>query len=73
MDVGCDDFEKAALNRERIAKKQNVLGYIEVEIALKGCPFGKPLPKWIPQGKLPTISEEELKKLRRLGFFRVDN
>ena len=51
----CDDFEKAACNREMVARKLNVEAYIKVENFLAGYSAGLPLPNWVPTGNLPRI------------------
>ncbi len=58
-DIGCDDFEKAARNREMVAQKRNISWYLMVETFLRGWPLTKPLPSWIPLGRIPMISKHE--------------
>ncbi len=51
------DLEKARLNRERVAKKENIEGYLELELALRHYPASRPLPKsWV--GVLPEILKD---------------
>ena len=64
-DIGCADFREATRNREMVAKKRNVIGYVEVETALAGTPSKTPLPDWIPRGKLPSITKEDLRRATR--------
>lgn len=54
-----DDLEKAKANRERVARHENIKGYLNVEEALRKTPIGKSLPKWIPEGYIPQLSHEE--------------
>ena len=55
-----DDAEKARLNRERIAKKENILGYVERESALEHYPANMPLPKeWL--GEISTLTQGQLR------------
>ena len=73
IDVGCDDFGKAARNREMVAGKHNILAYLMTEAVLKGWPLAKPLPGWIPTGNLISVGEEEFRRMKgafhELSFF----
>ena len=61
IDIGCNDFEGAALNRVMVAEKRNVAGYVQVEIALSKIPLRCLLPDWIPRGNLIYLRKGELK------------
>ena len=52
-DIGCDDFDKAAKNRWRIATGYATCWWTWLERVLKTLPLDSPLPRWIPQGELP--------------------
>ena len=71
-DVGCDDFKKAAENRERIKSKSHLVWWLWYEAVVKSYPHSKPLPWWIPQGSLPIISKEESRHLHKYGFHEID-
>ena len=62
VDIGCDDFKKAARNREMVAKKRNIIAYLMVEAVLKGWPLSKPLPIWVPTGELMIIRKKDLRQ-----------
>ncbi len=51
----CDDFESAARNREMVANKEQIIGYILVEEAMRKLPSKSPLPDWISLGFIPSI------------------
>ena len=65
IDIGCDDLEKAARNREMVVKGLNISGYISVEEFLKGHPTRKKLPDWIPQGVLPIVDKDTIYQYRK--------
>ena len=65
INTGCDDLEKAARNREMVASKKYISGYVEVETYLKGASLREPLPDWIPLGSLPIITKEDLRWAKR--------
>ena len=58
-DVGCDDFERAKLNRKIIKESLFATGYKLVEEALRRTPLGKPLPSWITLGELPVVGKKD--------------
>ena len=43
-----DDHELAALNRVRVANKQNIIGYLQVENWLKTHKQSEQFPSWMP-------------------------
>jgi len=65
INIGCGDLEKAKRNREMVAKKLYVSGYIKVEEFLKGYSTKKKLPDWIPRGNLPTIDKDTINQWRK--------
>lgn len=65
----CEDFRRAADNREMVAKHQNIIGYLAVEAALKVIPVKSPLPSWIPTGTFEPINRKELKGQ---GFHEIE-
>lgn len=52
IDVGCDNFDRAAHNRKMVKLKQHVQFWIAVENALAGTPLNRRLPDWVPQDDL---------------------
>lgn len=62
-DIGCDDFEKAKANRERVATTKQKEWWQRMETAITKTPFGQ-LPWWVPRGELPQV---DLKQLRENG------
>lgn len=62
-DVGCDDFERARLNREMVSNKLNTCAYVRVENALAGLPVSGELPDWMPKAEPTSIDLKELEKL----------
>ncbi len=67
INLMCENYRRAAENRERVKQKQNILGYLEIEAIVNSCK-NKPLPLWVTTGKLPTV--DDLKDLP--GFHEVD-
>lgn len=57
-DIGCDDFQRAKENRERIASGYASRYWDWLDHALQRTPIGKPLPPWVPQGDLPSVGRE---------------
>ena len=73
VDIGCDDFGSAARNRKRIKSKDNLTWWLWYEAVVKGWPFRKPLPFWLPQGGLPKVGKYEARELYQYGIYEVDN
>ncbi len=71
-DIGCDDFEMAALNRRMVRLKQNITGYLWIEAVVKGWPRSKALPEWL-YGTLPTVGKHEARDLHKYGMYTIDN
>ena len=71
-DIGCADFVRAAANRIMVARGQNIIGYLEVESALRRCPRNKPLPAWIPLGNMPKIGKGERNALYQHGMHEIE-
>ena len=59
IDIGCDDFEAAARNREMVKEKRNIIAYLEVESAIAHTPRGQPLATWIPRGELTFVGRRD--------------
>jgi hypothetical protein len=55
LDVGCDDFDRAALNRDMVKNQRYIQGYLEVETAVTKTPLGRALPTWITEGFVPSV------------------
>ncbi len=71
QDVGCDDFDKAAVNRKRIARKENITNYLLIERAITKVQFGYGTPSYtdsegvrrpIPISEIPTITKQDWKQ-----------
>ena len=54
----CDDLERARQNRQMVAEKRCISGYLEVELALMGIPADIPLPLRL-RGELPRLVDQE--------------
>jgi hypothetical protein len=54
-DIGCDDFDRAAENRQMIKQGLFARAYEEVEDYLRRAPVTRRLPKWVPVGSLPEV------------------
>ncbi len=72
LDIGCPDFAAASRNREMVENHENAAGYQLVEAVLRGWPSRKPLPNWIPQGKLPTIGKHEAREIEAYGMHELE-
>ena len=72
IDIGCEDFEAAARNRNRVVNKENIAGYLLIEAIIKSWPHGEPLPMWLC-GKLPIVGKEEERELYDYGITEVDS
>ena len=59
VDVGCDDFDRAAFNRYIIKNKLFTTAYILVENAIAHTPLKQPLASWIPRGALPQVGKKD--------------
>ncbi len=59
IDIGCDDFARAAQNRQMVKDKANDEIYQRIEQWFKKTPLGAPLPSWMPLGKLPTLEKRD--------------
>jgi hypothetical protein len=59
LDIGCDDFAKAARNRQRVANHENIDFYLKLESWLRNSPLKATLPTWLTQGSLPQISKHD--------------
>ena len=59
IDIGCDDFDAAARNREMIRNKDKIINYLRIEAALRGLSLKKALPVWIPTGTLPVVNKKD--------------
>ena len=57
IDVGCDDFKKAAANRKRVAEDYCGDYYRWLENSLAGTPIGALLPKGTPIGELAEVGK----------------
>jgi len=68
LDIGCDDFERASVNRLMVERGENLAGYKQIESVLKGWPHRKPLPGWITPGKLPRVGRHEEVELGNYGL-----
>lgn len=64
-DADDTNFERAARNREIVAKKLYIEAYLEIEGAVRRTPLYLPLNKRIPVGELPYCTWRELRG--RLG------
>ncbi len=62
LDVGADDYEKAARNRDMIANHKNTTNYEMVESAVEHTPLRLPLASWIPSGNLPQVGKADWKQ-----------
>ena len=71
-DIGCDDFVGAARNRRMIANKENIKWWLWMEAVRDSCPYGKPLPWWIPQGGLPRVGKYEARSLYQHGIYQIE-
>ena len=49
IDCGCDDFDRARLNRDIISNKLYTWAYVKVENSLAGLAVFGELPYWMPQ------------------------
>lgn len=58
-DIGCDDFDSAALSRNKVAKGLFTDFWIQYERALNSIPLGQRLPSWIPQNQTLQPPREE--------------
>lgn len=58
-DLGCDDLERAALNRALVESGVWSSAYEEIRRALSGVAQGAPLPRGVPRGSLPEITRED--------------
>ena len=67
----CIDLEAAARNRRMVAEKRNISGYEIIEAVVKAWPRNKPLPEWIPVGKLPKIDKSEKGKMNQYGIYEI--
>ena len=67
----CTDLEAAARNRKMIAEKRNIVGYQFIEAVVKSWPRNKPLPEWIPLGKLPSIDKSERGNMKSYGIYEI--
>jgi hypothetical protein len=52
VDVGCDDFDRAELNRDIIKTNSFIEAWLRYESALAHTPANQPLPSWIPCERL---------------------
>ena len=59
-DVGCPDFEAARKSREKVWEQGDLTWWKWYRNSILLCPLGKPLPKKIPQGDLPSLSTKSL-------------
>lgn len=68
IDIGCDDFAKAARNREMVAKKENISYYLALEYWLDHASHHTQLPDFIivggerlpfTAGRLPEVSRSD--------------
>ena len=50
--LGLDCYQRAAQNRQMVAQKQCIQGYIEIESWLMSHLRNAPLPKWMPTSNL---------------------
>ncbi len=73
IDVGCPDFEAAARNRRMIDGNDKIIGYQFIEAFVRAWPRNKPLPEWIPLGKLPTINKSERENVNSYGIYEIGN
>ncbi len=53
-DVGCDDFDRAKINRQIVASRMFTTAYQMVENWLATSPLSRPFPSWVPIGRLPS-------------------
>ncbi len=67
----CVDLEAAARNRKMVAEKRNIFGYQYIEAVVKAWPRNKPLPAWIPMGKLPVINKSE--RINDYGIYIIED
>lgn len=51
-DIGCDDWQGAALNRERIAKQVSTVWWDLMERVRDNTPLESTLPEWIPSDRI---------------------
>lgn len=68
QDVGCDDFDKAARNREMVAQKEKITNYLLIEHAVTKAPIRCPILYYhdstgqlqrIPLGHVPSVSKQD--------------
>ena len=72
MDLLCSNYGAAAINREMVRLKRNIIGYIEIEEMVRNWPRKKPLPEQL-LGRLPSIGNHESRELYEYGMHVIDN
>jgi hypothetical protein len=72
IDLLCDDYERAKLNRKMIKLKRNIAGYIFIETMVRNWPHKKPFPEWL-WGVLPTINKQESREFKNNGMHVIDD
>ena len=58
-DVGCDDWGRARANRERGMTEEQKDYYRALRTAVGLTELGARLPKWVPMGKWPELTDDE--------------
>uniref|UniRef100_A0A6M3LTJ9 Uncharacterized protein n=1 Tax=viral metagenome TaxID=1070528 RepID=A0A6M3LTJ9_9ZZZZ len=58
MNLLCDNYQRAADNREMVRLKQNIEGYLYIEQLVRNWPRSVPLPEQL-MGRIPTLSKHE--------------
>ena len=66
----CRDVNAAKRNRER--QHKNLGWWLWYEVFIETYPRNKPLPGWIPLGKLPTIDKSERRAMKGYGIYEID-
>lgn len=72
IDLGCDDFEAAKRNRERKLTVEQLRWWLWYENTVRSWSYKKPLPFWIPQGRLPKIGKWDARYLSDHGMHVID-
>ena len=72
IDIGCDDFEAAALNRYRVANGYGNQWWEWYEAQVRRYAHAYLMPWWLPQGDMIYLSEVEAKHLKKHGMHRVE-
>jgi hypothetical protein len=68
IDLLCEDYERAAQNRQRIKDGYAVAYWLWYEAMVRRYSYSYLLPEDLPQGELIYLSKRDAKHLKKHGY-----